>query len=169
MPQDPELLTSQQIALLEYIRTAMPVDQAIRMAGLDFDEAAKFLATDERGSQAVEFAKSLSGVSIKVTKDLITSQMYGAMARSASTMEDMACLREIAKIHGLYETKINLVNGVPAEENENQTALKAMYRKTDDELIAELSESGGTLVELLPQKIDRGRKSVTIDMEQDDE
>lgn len=162
MSQDQELLTTQEVALLEYIRQAMPVDQAIRMAGMDFDKAAKFLATDSRGTQAVEFSKSLHNVSFNITKDLLTSQFYAAMARSASTSEDVMCLKEIAKMHGMYDNKITLINGKPEEESTGQKSLKRIQRMDDDDLLKEL-ELTGLNMDLLPQKITRVKAEPVVD------
>lgn len=161
MDSEPEILTTQQVALLEYIRQGMPIDQAVRMAGMDFDKAAAFLATDERGAQAVEFSKTLHSTSMVITKDLLTSQFYAAMARSSSTSEDVMCLREIGKMHGLYETKVRVVEAGKEEESEGQKSLKRIQRMDDDALLQEL-ETTGLGMDLLPEKIVRTPKADAV-------
>lgn len=154
---DNQILTSQQIALLTYIRQGIPPEQAIRMSGMDFDEGLEFLSTDDRGTQAVGFSQTLHKTEMNITRDLLTSQMYEERARSISATEGMACLNGIAKLNGLFDNKVLVVEaGKEGEDSVAKKSLKAIQRKTDDELIAELDRDGIT-IDLLPTKINRNK------------
>jgi hypothetical protein len=149
------ILTSQQVAMLGYIRQSIPPEQAIRMSGMDFDDGVAFLAEDERGTQAMDFSREIRRAKPDITVELLTSQMYEERARSISAAEGMTCLMGIAKINGLMDKKVIIQDGgKDGEESAARKSLKAIQRQTDDELILEMEKEGMTL-DLLPQKIVR--------------
>ena len=149
-----DTLTSQQIACLSYIRQSIPPRQAVRMAGMDAAEGDRFLSEDNRGIEAVAFSRELRLTRVPITVELLTAQMYEERARAISATEGMACLNGIAKLNGLYDNKVK-VKGEKDVGSDGQTALKQMYRKTDEELMSELEETTGHTIDLLPEKINR--------------
>lgn len=159
---DADILTEQEIMLLNIVRQGIPLIQAVRMAGyMDIEEGLSFLEEDERGKQATHFNVQLHQASPQITRDLLTSQFYEERARSINAAEGVACLREVGKLHGLYETKLMI-----KEEGEGkgvEKTLNQIARMEDAHIIAELSENGQEL-DLLPRKIIR--KPIVIDAEE---
>lgn len=153
MSRDYEQLTSEQIALIGYVRQGMSVEQAIRMAGGNFEDGLRFLTEDERGIAAIQFNGDLSRASVSITKDLITAQLYEERARSTNTMEGVACLKEIAKIHGLYENKVSIkTSNDDGTESKGEKTVKQIQRLDDDAIIREL-DSTGVVIDLEPTKV----------------
>lgn len=144
------ILTEQQVALLSYVRQAIPAEQAIRMAGMDIEQGYEFLQADERGTAALDFSQQMNNAHPEITVDLLTAQLYEERARSSNSMEGVACLKEIGKLHGLYEKKIKLV-GEGDDESQGAKSLKAVQRMSDDDIIKDLDREGVT-IDLLPQK-----------------
>lgn len=149
-----EILTQQQVTLLEYVRQGLPIDQCARMVGMDFETAINFLQEDSRGMEAYNYGQALHNAAPIITKDLITSQLYEERARSANAAEGVACLREIAKINGLYETKVTVKNGDGEGETKGQKTLRRIQQMDDKAIIDEL-DAGGITIDLEPEPINR--------------
>jgi hypothetical protein len=160
---DLAILTEQEVCLLGYIRQGLPALQAIRMSGyIDIQDGLQFLEQDARGSQAMYFASQLHQVAPKITKDLLTAQFYEERSRSTTSMEGVACLREVGKLHGLYETKL-LIKEAEEGEGAVQKTMNQISRMSDEAILRDLQDEG-LIIDLLPEKIDRTPTAESIEV-----
>ena len=120
---------------------------------MDIQEGIAFLEADERGRAATHFNVQLHQASPKITRDLLTSQFYEERARSTNAAEGVACLREVGKLHGLYETKLTLKE--EGSGNSTEKTLNQISRMDDGTIIEKLNELSGGEIDLLPRKINR--------------
>lgn len=147
-------LTAQQSQLIMSLRQGMPLLVAARTANMSYEAAERFCMESEKGIAALNFSASLNQAQLQVTRDLITVQLYEERARSSTAMEGIKALTEIAKINGLYETKISVRNGDSPDEGHNVKTAKQLERLSTPDLLAELDNTG-VLIDLDPIEIKR--------------
>ena len=67
---------------------------------------------------------------ILITKNQITQLMLESHKKAVNTMEEIAALKEIAKLNGMYEAKTTTVNVLHIEQN-----VSRLEEMTDEELL----------------------------------
>lgn len=128
-------LTSQEeVFLMHYLR-GQSTKAAEEAAGMAAGRGKKLLGR-ENVQKVLEFVTEQHLTDVRVTRDTLTQMLFESHAKSANATEEVMCIRELGKMHGLYEsdkqraTKINQFNGDVQVNN-----VKQIERASEDELL----------------------------------
>lgn len=103
--QNAEPLTPQENALVAYLTQGVPLMTAGRMSGINSPKQVLRIADKPQVKHAIQYVQHLAMERMVISKELLTSQLYEERAKAATAGEGIAALREIAKLHGLYEAQ----------------------------------------------------------------
>lgn len=122
-------------AVLMYIR-GHSVSAAARAAGYKNPNQLKAWIESEEGEQVLKYVQQKHLSDIKVTRELITQLFFEAHAKAATSTEEISALRELAKLHDLYENeKRRGAINVEINNTHNVTNQKQIDRLSDEELM----------------------------------
>lgn len=139
-----EPLTPQEAKFVAMLCQGLPKKVAAEAAGYTAASTPYALMKKPRVLAALEQQKMLFAEKAMVNRDILTVQFYEERAKAATAGEGIAALREIGRLHGLYEA-----NKVEVTKKEVTNA-KQVETLSVDELI-ELSADD--YEELAPQPI----------------
>lgn len=134
-------LTAKQTIFIEAIAKGMSKSASCQAAGLNPAHAARVLNLPQVQAELHKI-QSRTSDELQITRKDIIEEFYEAKRAATNTLEMVAALREIAKLLGLYETKveINIKSKV-----EHIHSMKQLEHLSDEDL-AQLAELGEDFV-----------------------
>jgi hypothetical protein len=98
------MLTEQETQALRYLANGFSKAAAAKAAG--FKSPSVF--DRQHVQEAMKEINDSSLMTVKVTRDHLTQMLFEAHRKSATATEEIAAIRELGKLHGLYEPeKVN--------------------------------------------------------------
>ena len=91
-------------AMMYYIR-GFSLSAASRAAGYTNATTLTDYIQSEEGNAILEYINNKHFQDIRVTRDLLTQMLFEAHAKSATATEEIAAIRELGKMHDLYENE----------------------------------------------------------------
>lgn len=137
-----QALTGQQeMFVLHYMR-GQSIAAAERAAGYSAGWGRRLLALPSV-QHVIEYLREKTFRDIRVDREQLTQMLFEAHQKSANATEEVMCIRELGKMHGLYESDnqkgTKIING-----DVHVTNIKQIERASDKELL-ELAGSSITL------------------------
>ena len=130
-------LTSQQERFLLAILRGASVDSAEQAVGYTRGGGRRVLA-NESVAKILEYFRQHTFKDIRVTRDSLTNMLLEAHAKAANATEEVIAIREMGKMHGLYESDnqraTKVINQSLTINNTPQNA-KQMERLSTAELL----------------------------------
>jgi len=97
-------LTAQQEQFVLYALRGLTPSQAAKAAGYkSHAHSGRSLMAQEKIQALLGHLRSEELDNIKVTRDKLTIMLFEAHRKSATSTEEIAAVRELGKMHGLYE------------------------------------------------------------------
>lgn len=132
-------LTRQQEMYVSHRIRLVPHNQARNRAG--YSMAGGYAARENEHIKAViNYFTKQGEESVKVTRDLLTQMLFEAHSKAGTATEEIAAIRELGKMHGIYEQldsdNAALVNRVEQLERMNTAQLLEM---AGDDRLGDLS------------------------------
>lgn len=135
-------------AMLYYMR-GFSVSAASRAAGYSTPKVLKDFLNSEEGHVIIEYLQNKHFQDIRVTRDQLTQMLFEAHSKAATATEEIAAIREIGKMHDLYEndkrkSAVNLNIGTDVK----LTNPKQIEKMSDQQLLELAGDSlKGLLIE----------------------
>ena len=120
-------LTVQQERFVFLLVQGMTPKQAARGAGYAENTSPSSILSLKPVSEAVRWFQQTGRDQVKVNRDKLTMMLFDAHSHAATATEEIAAVRELGKMHGLYESdqqkiKANQVNvEIKVSKYENMT------------------------------------------------
>jgi hypothetical protein len=121
-------LTRQQKAFVHSYSHLHNVQVACQSAGISRSTGHKWLKEKDI-SENLDFYEQEALVEVKLTRSQLTNMLLESHRKSATAMEEIAAVREIGKMNGLYEPE-KTVN-----VNANYTKVEQLESLSDEELL----------------------------------
>ena len=137
-------ITRQQQAFVHTFAHTFNTALACQSAGINKHMNAKWLKDVDIATH-LDFYQMENEVHVKISRGLLTNMLFDAHRKSATATEEITAIREIGKMHGVYEPEktVNI--------NANYTKVEQLETLSDDELLA---MSGGNELTLTPESDD---------------
>lgn len=134
------LISEQERQALHYLGQGFTKNAAAKAAG--FPSASVFQR--QHMIDALNEINSDITTEIKVTRNMLTQMLFESHRKSATATEEIAAVREIGKLHGLYEsdkaqqTTVNIniieqIESLPTHELIELAALKGVHTLSPEE------------------------------------
>jgi len=120
------VLTEQEKQALHYLAYGFTKAAAAKAAG--FPSTAVFQR--QHVQEAMDELNNTATAEIKVTRDMLTQMLFESHRKSATATEEIAAVREIGKLHGLYES-----DRMKQTTNINVNVIEQIESLPDDELL----------------------------------
>lgn len=130
-------------AVCLYLR-GMSITAAATAAGYSSTTMLNRWLKSDAGKAVLDYVQKKHMGDSKITRDQITQLFFEAHAKAANATEEISAVREIAKLHDLYENekrKGNAAVNVQINNVSNVSNAKQLERMTDTQLL-ELAGSG---------------------------
>ena len=122
-------LDRQQQAFVHSYANLHNVGAAANAAGITRATALRWMKTDAVADN-LDFYENEALIEHKVSRDKLTAMLFEAHRKSATSTEEVAAIRELGKMHGVYEPEKTVTVSA------NYTKIEQMEELSDDELIA---------------------------------
>lgn len=111
-PDDAPMLTEQERTLVVSLARGMTLAQAARLAGYTQTTSAKKALERPHVASALGAMRNslLASLGNAVTRENLTLMLFEAHRNAATATEQIAAIREIGKMHGLYEPERKVVD-----------------------------------------------------------
>lgn len=96
--------TGQQEQLLLYFMKGMNPIQAARAAGYTNPSHGASLLREEAFQRAIELLREKYFQEVRITRDMLNAMLLDSHSKAAGTIEEVAAIRELGKLNGLYES-----------------------------------------------------------------
>lgn len=127
-------LTGQQEQFIMHYMRGQSIAAAERAAGYAPGRGKQLLG--QPSIQAViEHLREKTFKDIRVDRETLTQMLFEAHAKSANSMEEIAAIRELGKMHDLYEDAKNKGTKIQVNIDKSVTNIKQIERATDEELL----------------------------------
>ena len=122
-------LTSQEEHYVIYRLRGLSPAQAATAAGYSHAVSGYALEKKDKIQRALSHFRERQASEIKVTRDMLTRMLFEAHSHSANATEEIAAIRELGKMHGIYEQ-----SDAPSV-NVNINNIAKLERMSDKELL----------------------------------
>lgn len=138
---DFKYLTGQEEQMLLMYFRGMNESAAARAAGYSNFKSAKRFLSLESTQKILEYLREREFSSVRVTQETITGMLFEAHRKSANSMEEIAAIKELAKIHKIYPDQksggsggVTINNVVATQVTENGQTEKMVTRRQIEQL-----------------------------------
>jgi len=149
-------LTPQQERFILFLLRGLSVTAAERAVGYASGYGRNLLK-EEHVQKILEYYKEHEFKDIRVSRDTLTTLLFEAHAKSATATEEIAAIRELGKMHDVYESDKR--KGINVNTNIVNITNAKQVERLDDAQLLELA--GFTSLDPVPT----AREPVTIDVE----
>ena len=129
-------LTPQQEKLVLLIFRGVSVKAAASHVGMDTATATEMIES-EVAQYFIEEMRKREAKNIEITRDRLTLMLLEAHANSATAMEEIAAIRELGKMHDMYEDNKKATTQI----NVKVTNVKQIEKASDEELMKIVGET----------------------------
>jgi len=132
------VITRQQTAFVHSYANLHNVRRACTAAGVSSGTGRKWLK-DEAVAGYLDYYESEAHVEVKLTRKLLTEMLMGAHKRATCSGEEVAAIREMGKMNGLYEPEKVITANV------RYTQVEQLESLSDEELLRLSGDSNSSL------------------------
>ena len=128
-------LVSRQLehALTYYLR-GFSLASASRAAGYGNSKSLTTFVNSKEGQALLKFVRDREFADVRVDRELLTSMLFEAHRKSASSTEEIMAIRELGKLHAVYPQETQKA-GVNIHIGQDFSNLKQLSRLSDADLL----------------------------------
>lgn len=122
-------LNRQQMAFVHSYSHLHNINLACQAAGVTRDTGVRWLKESPEVNANLDFYEAEALVEVKVTRGMLTNMLLESHRKAANSTEEIAAIREMGKMHGVYEPEKTV------SVNANYTKVEQLETLSDEELL----------------------------------
>lgn len=129
-------LSQQEVIFVQTLLRGLPLIMAAKQAGVPESEMAAFAAKPHVAAVLAHMRETMFTTHVEVTRDMLNLMLFEAHAKSANSTEEIAAVRELAKINGLNaptQTEVKVTHEARTSEQLRKLSSEELARIAEDD------------------------------------